>query len=311
MLSIKIIDITYTWNEVVKMELRVLEYFLAVCDELHFTKAAERLGISQPTLSQQIRLLEGRLGTPLFRRVGKKNYITEAGHILRNHTIRVFFELEQAQIKINEIKGLQRGKLRIGCSGNHLLTTSIVSFHAKYPNISLSVIELATEETRHGLLNNELEIGVVFLPLEDVHLISHPLYTEELSLAISSAHPLAKESSIPFHYLQKLALILFPEKFLVRQMINTYGKEEGIVLTPILELSTMDSMLQMVRLNIGATILPKSYLNLNYAKDQQIKIIPITDPVPQKTVGIVYRNELMISLSMEAFINELKSNLHS
>ncbi|WP_438347095.1 LysR family transcriptional regulator [Paenibacillus sp. FA6] len=293
------------------MEFRVLEYFLAVCEELHFTKAAERLGISQPTLSQQIRVLEDRLGTPLFRRIGKKNYITEAGHILRNHAIRVFYELEQAQIKITEIKGLQRGKLRIGCSGNHLLTTTIVSFHEKYPNISLSVIELATEETRHGLLNNELDMGVVFLPLEDANLISHPLYTEELSLAVSSVHPLAKENSIPFNDLQNLSLILFPEKFLVRKMVDTYGKEVGIILTPILELSTMDSMMQMVRLNIGATILPKSYLHVNYAQDQQIKIIPIIEPIPQKTVGIVYRNESMISLSMKAFIHELKGNYQS
>lgn len=290
------------------MDFRVLEYFLAVCEELHFTKAAERLGISQPTLSQQIRQLEDRLGTPLFRRIGKKNYLTEAGDILRNHALRVFYELEQAQIKMNEIKGLQRGKLRIGCSGNHLLTTSIVSFHKKYPNISLSVIELATEETKHGLLNNELDIGVVFLPLDDVHLVSYPLYTEELSLAISSAHPLANENSIPFNALQNLSLILFPEKFLARQMIVTYGEKLGIILTPILELSTMDSMLQMVRLNIGVTILPKSYLLMNYAQDQQIKIIPITEPKPQKTVGIVYRNESIISLAMEAFINELKSN---
>ncbi|MNP32883.1 HTH-type transcriptional regulator CynR [compost metagenome] len=164
---------------------------------------------------------------------------------------------------------------------------------------------MATEETRIGLLNNELDLGVVFLPLEDIHLISHPLYTEELCLAISSEHPIAQENSIPFNVLQDLALILFPEKFLVRQMIDSYGKEVEITLTPFLELSTMDSMLQMVRLNIGATILPKSYLQVNYAQDRQIKVIPIINPIPQKTIGIVYRNESNISLSMKALIEEL------
>lgn len=293
------------------MEFRLLEYFLAVCDELHFTRAAERLGISQPTLSQQIRLLEERVGTPLFRRIGKKNHMTEAGSILRNHAIRVFYELEQAQIKIKEIKGLQRGKLRIGCSGNHLLTTSIVSFHEKYPGISLSVIELATEETKQGLLNNELDIGVVFLPLEDIHLISQPLYTEELSLVVSAEHSLAQECSISFLQLQNLSLVLFPEKFLVRQMIDAYGREVGITFSPILELSTMESMLQMVQLNIGATILPKSYINVNHLLDHRIKIIPIIEPTPQKVVGIVYRNEAIRTLAMDAFISELLYHFRS
>src|SRR4051794_39819780 len=134
------------------MEHRLLEYFIAVCEELHFTKAAVKLGISQPTLSQQIQLLEHRVGSPLFHRIGKKTYITEAGQVLLKHSVKVFHELDQAQMAINELRGLQRGRLRIGCSGNHLLTSTILSFHRLYPNIELSVTELATAETKAGLL---------------------------------------------------------------------------------------------------------------------------------------------------------------
>lgn len=172
------------------MEFRLLEYFMAVCEELHFTKAATKLGISQPTLSQQIQLLEGRMGTMLFRRVGKKNYLTEAGQTLKEHTLRIFHELEQAQTEINELKGMQRGKLRIGCSGNHLLTRTLLSFHMKVPGVSLSILELTTEETKQGLLANKLDLGIVFLPLNDDQIISKELYTEELSLAVGLEHPL-------------------------------------------------------------------------------------------------------------------------
>src|SRR3954468_3614981 len=149
------------------MEIRLLEYFLAVCEELHFTKAAEKLRISQPTLSQQIRLLEDRLGTKLFKRVGKKVYIADSGKILLDHTLRIFNELEQAQIKINELEGLKRGNLTIGCSGNHLLREFVISFHQQYPGIQLSILELPTEETRLRLLKNQLDLGIVYLPLED------------------------------------------------------------------------------------------------------------------------------------------------
>ncbi|MCJ8011719.1 LysR substrate-binding domain-containing protein [Paenibacillus sp. KQZ6P-2] len=285
------------------MDFRLLEYFLAVCEELHFTKAAVKLGISQPTLSQQIRLLEERVGTPLFHRIGKRNDLTEAGQTLKEHALNIFHELEQAQIEINELKGLARGKLRIGCSGNHLLTQTLISFHQKVPGISISVHELATEETKNGLLDNKLDLGVVFLPLHDEQLISMELYTEELCLAVSNTHMLAWNESVMLEELVQEPLVLFPEKFLVRQMIDSYSKEAGLSLQPIIELSTMDSMLQLVRLGVGGTILPKSYLNIMVHSD--IQIIPIVGPVPQKKVGIVYRKQKFMNASMIAFIREL------
>ncbi|OZB90521.1 LysR family transcriptional regulator [Paenibacillus sp. XY044] len=291
------------------MDFRLLEYFLAVCDELHFTKAAVQLGISQPTLSQQIRLLEERVGTPLFQRIGKRNYLTEAGQTLRDHALNIFHELEQAQSEINELKGMQRGRLTIGCSGNHLLTRTLISFHQKLPGISISVLELATEETRAGLLANKLDLGVVFLPLEDEQLVSKELYTEELCLAVAEQHPLAALEAVKLDQLTEVPLILFPEKFLVRQMVDSYSIQAGVQLQPAFELSTMDSMLQMVRLGVGATILPKSYLM--QGSDPSIRTIPVVDPVPQKKVGIVYRKQTYLSTAMLAFINELVRTFNS
>lgn len=285
------------------MDFRLLEYFLAVCEELHFTKAAVQLGISQPTLSQQIRLLEERVGMPLFQRIGKRNYLTEAGQTLKEHALNIFHELEQAQSEINELKGMQRGRLTIGCSGNHLLTRTLISFHQKQPGISISVVELATEETRAGLLANKLDLGVVFLPLEDEQLVSKELYTEELCLAVAKQHPLAAAEAVKLDQLTEVPLILFPEKFLVRQMVDSYSAQAGVQLQPAFELSTMDSMLQMVRLGVGATILPRSYLL--QGSDPSIRTVPIVDPVPQKKVGIVYRKQTFLSTAMLAFINEL------
>ena len=285
------------------MDFRLLEYFLAVCEELHFTKAAVQLGISQPTLSQQIRLLEERVGMPLFQRIGKRNYLTEAGQTLKEHALNIFHELEQAQSEINELKGMQRGRLTIGCSGNHLLTRTLISFHQKQPGISISVVELATEETRAGLLANKLDLGVVFLPLEDEQLVSKELYTEELCLAVAKQHPLAAAAAVKLDQLTEVPLILFPEKFLVRQMVDSYSAQSGVQLQPAFELSTMDSMLQMVRLGVGATILPRSYLL--QGSDPSIRTVPIVEPVPQKKVGIVYRKQTFLSTAMLTFINEL------
>lgn len=291
------------------MEFRLLEYFLAVCEELHFTRAAEKLGISQPTLSQQIRLLEHRIGSPLFQRIGKRIYVTEAGDILRKHVQNVFHELEQAQAAIAELAGMQRGRLRIGCSGNHLLSGPISAFHALYPGIELSVTELATEETKERLLDNQLDLGVVFLPLygDDTPLESFPLLEEQLVLVVSRQHKLAKAASIRLEELRTLPLAMLQQKFHVRQMIDRSSQEAGFELRPQLELSTLDSLLQIAALHIGAAVLPASYLR-QHADDSRIHVLPIVDPTPQQSVGIVYRKDAFHGAAVTTFIRQLKES---
>ncbi|TXK76084.1 LysR family transcriptional regulator [Paenibacillus sp. N3.4] len=285
------------------MEHRLLTYFLAVCDELHFTKAAEKLGISQPTLSQQVRLLEHSVGTPLFQRIGKKIHTTEAGQILYRHSRNMFHELDQAQAAINEIRGMQRGKLRIGCSGNHLLTETILTFYKLYPKIELSITELATEETREGLLSNQLDIGVVFLPDEDEQLQRTPLYNERLQLVVSSQHPLAGVNTISLAALNQYPVAMLQKKFYVRQMIEDCCARIDCELLPVLELSTLESLLQMAKHNVCGAILPYSYVKgiLN----DEIHSIQIIDPVPEKMVGIVYRKDMFLCTTTDKFIMQL------
>ncbi|WP_055107845.1 LysR family transcriptional regulator [Paenibacillus ihumii] len=291
------------------MEHRLLEYFIAVSEELHFTKAAENLGISQPTLSHQIRLLEDQLGTPLFHRSGKKIHLTQAGSVLLEHARRIFRELDQAKLVIGELAGLRRGRLRIGCSGNHLLIQSIISFHRQFPGIELSVVELATEETRDRLLSGQLDLGVVFLPLKDEQLVSLPLYKEELVVIVPIDHPLAESSSIKLHELALSPLVLFPPKFLARQMLDSACAEIGIQLSPVIELSTMESQCQMVAHHVGLSVVPKSYTAT--LRDSRLISIPIAEPSPHRSVGIVYRKDTYMDTAIQAFVQHLSSNLHA
>ncbi|WP_410768488.1 LysR family transcriptional regulator [Fontibacillus sp. BL9] len=285
------------------MEHRLLDYFLAVAEELHFTKAAEKLGITQPTLSHQIRLLEQEVGTPLFHRSGKRIHLTQPGIILMEHARRVFHELEQAKLEIGELAGLKRGRLRIGCSGNHLITHALISFHHEYPGIDLNVIELATDETHEGLLGNHLDLGVVFLPLEDEQFVSLPLFDEELALIVSRDHALASSLSVELKQLDSLPLVLFQPKFLVRQMIDAACESAGLSLKPVMELSTMESQIQMVAHRVGGTILPASYANA--LRNPDVAVIPFVQPAPRKKVGLVYRKNMFLDNTIQAFINHL------
>jgi len=289
------------------MEHRLLEYFIAVGEDLHFTKAAERLGITQPTLSHQIRLLEQELGTSLIQRIGKKNYLTQAGAILLEHARRVVYEVEQAKLEIGQITGVQRGQLRIGCSGNHLLEDKLISFHRQYPGIELTVLELATEETRAGLLANQLDLGVVFLPLQDEQIVSRPLFDEALVLVVSSEHAYAELPEVTLEQVAQLPLVLFPPKFYVRQLLDTACADQGIEIRPVMELSTMESQVQMVIHHVGGTVLPGSYARTLTSTNRRggITVVPLAQPVPHKNVGLVYRRSTFMDPTFQAFIDHL------
>lgn len=188
------------------MELRQLEYFMTVCKELHFTRASEKLNIAQPTLSQQIKSLEDDIGIPLFDRIGKKTALTEAGKILLTHSERVFYELEQAEAAIRDLHGLKRGKLTIGsllsCT-NYLLPPVILEFRKLYPNINLTVFGLRTEEIKKGLFENELDLGITFLPVVDGEFETIPLYEEELALAVAVNHPFTLQKEVSMKSLEQ------------------------------------------------------------------------------------------------------------
>lgn len=288
------------------MELKQLEYFIVLCQELHFTRAAEKLGIAQPSLSQQIALLEHEVGMPLFDRIGKKNKLTDAGKTLLHHSYNVFHEISQAQAAISELQGLERGTLKIGSLltvVNYLLSPTVIGFHHAYPNVELSIQGLRTGDIYKGLLQNELDLGIIFLPLEHEDLEAIPLYKEELAFAAPKDHPLAKEKGVSLQVLKETSTILLPETYFLRQVVNEQCRFMNFEPKPVLEMTTMESIIQMVSQGVGVTILPKAYLD--YINHAQITTIPIKDPVITTQIGIAYRKNKHLCAASRVFMEQL------
>lgn len=288
------------------MELKQLEYFMAVCRELHFTRAAEKLGIAQPSLSQQIRLLEHEIGTPLFDRIGKKTVITEAGRILQGHGFQVFHELSQARAAINELQGLKRGTLRIGALltvVNYLLPPTVISFHERYPQVELSVLGLRTGDIYEGLLQNELDLGIVYLPMQHDDLVTIPLYTDALVLAVPMDHPLAKETNVSLDILRETPCVLLPSSYYLRQFFNEQCRALDFTVQPVIEMTTLESIIQMVRKGVGVTVLPKAYLDA--IDHPHIRAIPIQHPELAIQIGIVYRRNKFQCAASRVFMEQL------
>jgi len=292
---------------VIPIELRQLEYFVAVSNELHFTKAAEKLNISQPSLSQQIRALEHEIGMPLFDRIGKKISLTEAGRILLSHSKKVFHEVEQAYAAIQDLNGLQQGKLTIGAlltTVNYLLPPAILNFNALYPNIELSVLGLRTGEIREKLLQNELDIGITFLPVQDKEIISIPLYQNELTLVVPINHELTQHTTVTMGVLQKYPIILLPKNFFLTQLIRSHCQNFNFTPKPILEISTMESLIHMVSKGIGITVLPKPYID--FLQSNSIQAIKIKNPTATIEIGIIYRKDKYMCAATRMFIEQLQ-----
>lgn len=289
------------------MELRQLEYFMSVCKELHFTKAAEKLNISQPSLSQQIKNLESIVGTPLFDRMGRRIALTEAGKILLKHSQTVFHELDQAQAAIRDLNGLRRGNLQVGSlltCVTYLFPPVIVKFKRLYPDIKLSVLGMRAEKIKQSLLENNLDLGITFLPVHNRDLETLPLFSEELSLAVPVGHPLAHHRAVDLQTVGEISTVLLPESYFLRELIDAYCLQVGFRLQPTLEMTTLESLLLMVEKGIGATILPKSYLD--FINNNNIATISITNPTPQREIGFVYRKDKFMCAATKAFINEMK-----
>lgn len=288
------------------MELRQLEYFRAVAGELHFTRAAEKLRISQPSLSQQIRALEYEIGMPLFDRIGKKIALTEAGRILLSHSHNVFYELEQAKASIGELQGLGRGRLAIGTLltlATFLLPSTLVSFHQQYPKIELSIQEMSYEQIRFGLLENRLDFGILFSDVSAPELESIPLLAIEFALAVPIDHQLASNHTVDFDMIKELPMILLPETYALRQAINQASHVNGVTIQPILEMTSLDPILSLVAKGMGVTILPQPYLV--HLQSKQVSILPISKPFIRKEVSVFYRRDKFMCKATQVFIDQL------
>ncbi|NBD23246.1 LysR family transcriptional regulator [Paenibacillus glycinis] len=286
------------------MELRQLEYFHAICGELHFTRAADKLGISQPTLSHQIKSLEDEIGTPLFDRIGKRIALTEAGSVLKSHAAVIFGALRSAKDQIEELHDGERGSLSIGSLPgelNHLVASQLVEYNKHFPKIRIKIV--AAEDVAEKVIHNELDAAVTLLPVDEERLSAIPLYDEQFYLTVSRDHPLAEETSIPFADVQELPVIWFPQDHKCRQLIEATCRTTGFVLNPIIETNTIESIMNLVKSGAGVSILSKSLIQLY--NDGHVRAIPIVDPVLHRQVVIIYNRDKFLSRSVRAFIDLL------
>jgi len=286
------------------MEIRQLESFLAVCDTLHFTRAAERLGTSQPTLSYQIKLLEQDVGMPLFDRVGKRIVLTEAGRILRKYGLDMFGAMQGAKQAIRELGNAESGTLAVGTlygELNEWVSGLLIPFCREYPGIDVRLHAL--HDVLEPLHRMELDFAVTILPVEDESVETVPLYSEDFFAVMRRDGEWAASGHVAFEELGKRPLVLFPQTHRCRRMIDQVGEEAGIAIRPKIETSAIESILRLVEAGIGVSILSKTLLDL-YMRDPLVAK-PIAGPAFRRQIGLAYVKDRYRSKVAERFMTVL------
>jgi LysR family transcriptional regulator, cyn operon transcriptional activator len=281
--------------------LRQLQYFLAAADTLHFTKAAERLSVTQPTLSHQIAQLEAHLGGPLFDRVGKQVRLTESGALLKTYADRAIRELEAGRLALSELEGMIRGDLRIGViqSFSRTLLPSILGgFITTYPGIRLNIRELTGFEIEQGLAAGTLDLGIAFAPtvLESAEV--EPVLEERLLLVVGPESQFARRKWVRLSELDGKSLVLLGKEFLTRRLIDKYLEEVGARANVVCETNSMEIMLGAIAESGICTIVPEHGLR---SGDARYRAIPLREPTPVRTSALLWPKHSFRSASARTF----------
>jgi len=193
------------------MQLRRLRYFVAVAEESSFNRAAQRLHISQPPLSNQIKQLEEELGVRLFERTSRGVRMTEAGEALLEEARRVFVQVDQTVNLVRRVGYGEVGRLTLGfvpSASNEVLPPILHTFRHRYPDVELFLREMRPDRVVQRLHDKQIDVGFLYLPLDDVSLNIECVSREPLVLALAESHPLASKARVELQALAEEPFIL-------------------------------------------------------------------------------------------------------
>jgi len=273
------------------MELRHLRYFLAIVDERHFTRAARKLGIAQPPLSQQIRQMEAEVGTPLFARTPRGVVLTAAGEAFLPHAQAALREVERAGTAARRVRQGDLGTIRVGftsaASLNPLVPGAISSFRSAYPDVELRLIVQPTTPLLAQLALDHIDVAFLRpTSTERQSLRAIALPDERLWIALPNAHPLATRKRLRLGQLRNEPFILYPRAngSLLYDSIIAGCQHAGFSPRVVQEAPQMASMVSLVAAGVGVTLVPESVRQLRPAG---VRYVPISGPGPVATLWLV------------------------
>ncbi|HSM92576.1 MAG TPA: LysR substrate-binding domain-containing protein [Anaeromyxobacteraceae bacterium] len=273
------------------MELRHLRYFVAVAEELHFGRAAARLGMAQPPLSQQIRQLEAELGVELLARSRRRVELTEAGRVYLEEARAILHRVAQAAVAAQRAARGERGALSIGmvASASYGLMPRVFRvFRERHPEVALSVAVMSTGAQVAALRAGQLQLGIARPPFGDETLEAEPLLEEPVVVALPAGHPLGRARTLRLRALAGEPFVLFPRDRRPGWYDFVQGLCRGAGFQPRVgeEAQDLATAMALVAAGIGVTLVPTSVRELRRGG---VDYRPLAAPAPRTRLAALRR----------------------
>jgi LysR family cyn operon transcriptional activator len=285
------------------MLLRHIRYFLAVAEHQNFTRAAEALHVSQPTLSQQMKQLEDTLGAQLLDRTGRTIRLTDAGEAYAQYARRALQDLDAGKRAIHDAQDLTRGDLRLAMTPTftaYLIGPLVARFNATYPGINLSVTEMNQDQIEALLVQDELDIGIGFMDARSTEIESQAWFVETLALVVGKGHPYAaRQEPLSLREFAKEPRVLLNGDFATRIHIDRHCQQQGIKPPIAIEANSVSGIIEIVQHSDRlATVLPEAVAQHHPG----LCPIQLVDAMPERTVALLRRKDAYRTAACRAFV---------
>ena len=291
------------------MELTQLRYFLAVADTGNFTRAAERSNITQPSLSQQIINLEREVGHKLFHRLGRKAVLTEAGQSFLGRAKRILFEVEDARKELSDHPNLGR-RITVGAVQTvmpYLIAPFVSQCRASHPNLVIHAREDFRANLVRAVVEGELDLAIVPLPIKEPRVSIEPLMTEPLMLVVGRQHPFAQRSTIGLHDLAGETFISLGDSSALAAQIGAFFGDNNF--TPLIgfRCGQVATLKRFVSLGLGICILP--LLAHVSDEDESLVYLRLADVQPKRELAVIRHLQRYRSRGAEQFLQLLHAHV--
>lgn len=286
------------------MDIRQLRYFTAIARTGSFTRAAEELGIAQPSLSQQIRTLEKQIGNPLFERLGRSVRLTVHGEALRQPAADILQQVAEAKSSLDQLQEGVRGRLRVGVIPTimpYLIAPRVGAFSRRFPDVDLQFTEDTTPHLIEKLQSGDIDLAISGLPVRNPDIVCSELTREPLFLAVAEKHPLAREKSIDLQALQHERFLLLKEGHCLRDDVLRTCARGRTELHRVFETDQLASIFEFVRSGFGLTVVPA----MTASHSSGCKLIPLRGNGFRR-IGYLRARRHFVSRPMKEFTSWLR-----
>jgi LysR family hydrogen peroxide-inducible transcriptional activator len=294
------------------MEIHQLRYFVAVAEEGSFSRAAAKVRVAQPSLSQQIRKLEGEVGQPLFDRLPRSVVLTEAGRCLIDYARQILNSIDDARRCVGELKGEISGKLAVGAIPTiapYVLPDLVGKFQKHYPEVTLEIMEDVTEGITRRVEAGELDVALASTCQSSPTLRRESVGNEPLLALVPERHPLAKKTLVELDDLKSQRFLLLHEMHCLSQQVHHLLEARHLRPEVALAGSQLGTIANMVAAGIGVSIVPQ--LMVNHQATPGCVSLPFAPPVPERELNLLYNPRRFQSKAATAFRQEAAAVLSS